>query len=36
MSQEDYERRMFNAMVVALAVVCLLLAVAWAMQAGVI
>jgi hypothetical protein len=34
MSQDDYERRMFTAMIVALAVVCVLLAVAWAMQEG--
>lgn len=34
MSQEQYERAMFSAMVVALAVACVLLAVAWAMQAG--
>ena len=33
---EDYERRMFSAMIVALAVVVLLLTVAWAMQQGVI
>ena len=33
-SQEQFERAMFNAMIVALAVACVLLAVAYAVQEG--